>query len=122
MADGFRWEVSTNEVELHVGERDSEGNLSILVEFPVEAGHLDYSDSNGSYWTFDFYDNDNDSLLSGGDVLRVETDSDLDFDAAIYDLWAEDYPESFLPAHFFSSLLVFIILPLFRKTMNPRIV
>ena len=122
VAEGFRWEVSTNEVELHVGERDSEGNLSVLVEFPVEAGHLDYSHSDGSSWTFDFYDNDNDGLLSGGDVLRVETDSDLDFDAAIYDLWAEDYPESFLPAHFFSSLFVFIFVPLFRKTFNTRII
>ena len=122
VADGFRWEVSPSEVELHVGERDSEGNLSVLVEFPVEAGHLDYSDSDGSSWTFDFYDIDNDGLLSGGDVLRVTTDSDLDFDAAIYDLWAEDYPESFLPANFFSSLLVFIFVPLFRKTLNSRII
>ena len=57
-----------------------------------------------------------------GDVLRVETDSDLDFDAAIYDLWAEDYPESFLPSHFFSSLFVFIFVPLLRKTFNSRII
>ena len=122
IAEGFRWEVPQNEVELHVGERDSEGNLSVFVEFPVEAGHLDYSDSEGASWTFDFFDNDNDGLLSGGDVLRVETDSDRDFDAAIYDLWAEDYPESFLPAHFFSSLFVFIIVPLFRRSTNSRIV
>ena len=115
VADGFRWEVLANEVELHVVERDSEGNLSVLVEFAVEAGHLDYTDQDGDAWSFDFYDNDNDGLLSGGDVLRVETNSERDFDAAIYDLWAEDYPESFLPAPFFSSLLAFIILPLFRK-------
>ncbi len=115
VADGFRWEVSPNEVELHVGERDSDGNLSVLVAFPVESEHLDYSDSDGSSWSFDFFDNDADGLLSGGDVLRVETDSDRDFDAAIYDVWAEDYPESFLPAYFFSSLLVFVIAPLFIK-------
>ena len=115
VADGFRWEVSVDEVELHVGERQSDGNLSVLVEFPVEAGHLDYTDQEGAAWTFDHFDNDGDGLLSGGDVLRVETDSERDFDAAIYDLWAEAYPESFLPAHFFSSLIIFAFAPLFRK-------
>jgi hypothetical protein len=115
VAEGFRWEVELNEVELHVGERESDGNLSVLVEFPIEAGHLDYTDEEGSAWTFDHFDHDEDGLFSGGDVLRLETDSDRDFDAAIYDLWAESYPESFLPSHFFYSLLIFFFAPLFRK-------
>ena len=120
VAEGFRWEVPVDEVELHVGERQSDGNLSVLVEFPVEAGHLDYTDQDGAAWTFDHFDNDGDGLLSGGDVLRVETDSERDFDAAIYDLWAEAYPESFLPGHFFSSLLIFAFAPLFRRNQMTR--
>ena len=120
VAEGFRWEVAVDEVELHVGEREADGNLSVLVEFPIEAGHLDYTDQEGGAWTFDHFDHDGDGLLSGGDVLRVETDSDRDFDAAIYDLWAESYPESFLPGHFFSSLLIFLFAPLFRKSKNSR--
>ena len=40
------------------------------MEFPVEAGHLDYSDSDGSSWTFDFYDNDNDFKVDLSMVSR----------------------------------------------------
>ena len=58
-------------------------------------------------------------VLAPGEENKSTT-FDRDFDAAIYDLWAESYPESFLPGHFFSSLLIFLFAPLFRKSKNSR--
>ena len=109
IADGFRWEVDVNEMELHAGTRDSEGALVIEHIFPLESGHLETSDSNGDSWTFDHVDLDEDGYLSGGDLVRVTTNSTIDLDAAFYDKWAEAYPESFLPASPLAPLVLLFV-------------
>ena len=119
VADGFRWEVDVNEMELHVGTRDSEGNLVVDHIFPLDAGHLETSDSSGNSWVFDHMDVDENGYLSSGDLVRVTTNSTIDLDAAFYDEWAEAYPESFLPASPLAPLVLLFVA--FLRGIRPTI-
>mgnify|MGYP001162693986 FL=1 len=119
LAEGFRWEVGVDEMELHAGTRDSEGALVVEHIFPLEAGHLETSDSSGNSWTFDHLDLDADGYLSGGDLVRVTTNSTIDLDAAFYDEWAEAYPESFLPASPLAPLILLFVA--FLRGVRPTI-
>ena len=119
LAEGFRWEVGVAEIELHAGTRDSEGAIIVEHIFPLEAGHLETSDSSGNSWTFDYLDLDADGYLSGGDLVRVTTNSTIDLDAAFYDEWAEAYPESFLPASPLAPLILLFVA--FLRGVRPTI-
>ena len=119
VADGFRWEVDVNEMELHVGTRDSEGNLVVDHIFPLDAGHLETSDSSGNSWVFDHMDVDENGYLSSGDLVRVTTNSTIDLDEAFYDEWAEAYPESFLPASPLAPLVLLFVA--FLRGIRPTI-
>ena len=119
VADGFRWEVDVDEMELHVGTRDSEGNLVVDHIFPLDAGHLETSDSSGNSWVFDHLDADENGYLSSGDLVRVTTNSTIDLDAAFYDEWAEAYPESFLPASPLAPLVLLFVA--FLRGIRPKI-
>ncbi|MFL2978506.1 MAG: hypothetical protein ACJZ59_05580 [Candidatus Thalassarchaeaceae archaeon] len=62
---------------------------------------------------------DEDGYLSGGDLVRVTTNSTIDLDAAFYDEWAEAYPESFLPASPLAPLVLLFVAML--RGLRPKL-
>ncbi len=88
---GFTSEVDPAEIEFHAREAGAEAADESLASMNLGDGQVNVTDSAGDWWTFTWMDYAADGWFSAGDFYEIRTNSTVEAEISVYDLWAESW-------------------------------
>lgn len=113
-------EVSTGDIELRIGFEESETEeFNYSLSMNIDDGSVNLTDSDGSWWSIDWQDSDEDGFVSAGDNYSVMTNSSSasDLEVRFYDDWSQSYTGGPLPGFEVFLLLGALVLAAIRRNV-----
>ena len=90
---GFTSEVDAAEIEFHAREAGAGESYESLASANLADGQTNVTDAAGDWWEFTWLDYNADGWFSAGDFYEIRTNSTIEVEISVYDLWAESWTD-----------------------------